>query len=106
MEITGKLLLLSMLMHLVAAGWNWLEKRNDKTQQRLTEIQTALDAVEHEVLSLKESRKTALTHDNLAEVYKSINQLASTVNQLVGENRSQSDQLRLILNKMTGNRDA
>jgi septal ring factor EnvC (AmiA/AmiB activator) len=38
-----------------------------------------------------------------AEWNKSVSDLSSTVNQLVGENRSQTDTLRLILNKMVSN---
>lgn len=38
---------------------------------------------------------------DLAKVYESINSLAATVHVLVGENRGQSDTLRLILNQIT-----
>lgn len=41
------------------------------------------------------------SNDDLGKVYESVNKLASQVNQLVGENRGQSDTLRLILNRIT-----
>lgn len=43
------------------------------------------------------------SHEDLQKMYKSVSDLSSTVNQLVGENRSQTDTLRLILNKMVSN---
>lgn len=40
------------------------------------------------------------SHNDLGQMYKAISELSSTVNQLVGENRGQTDTLRLILNKI------
>jgi hypothetical protein len=50
---------------------------------------------------LKTTAENALNHGDLAKVYESVNKLSATVNQLVGENRGQSDTLRLILNQIT-----
>lgn len=55
-----------------------------------------------ERLSHLEAAVSAMpSNEDLGKVYESINTLASTVNQLVGENRGQSDTLRLILNQIT-----
>lgn len=45
---------------------------------------------------------TAPSHEDLSKMYQSIHQLGQTVHQLVGENRGQSDSLRLILSRLTG----
>jgi hypothetical protein len=50
---------------------------------------------------LEEAIKSAPTNEDLAKVYESVNKLAATVNQLVGENRGQTDTLRLILKQIT-----
>lgn len=39
------------------------------------------------------------THRDLAALYESINKLAMTVNQLVGESRTQSDLMRMLINR-------
>lgn len=41
------------------------------------------------------------SNEDLGKVYESINKLAATVHQLVGESHGQSDTLRLILNQIT-----
>lgn len=50
---------------------------------------------------LESAVAAAPDHDDLGKVYVAINELSGTVNQLVGENRGQSDTLRLILNRIT-----
>lgn len=42
-------------------------------------------------------------HEDLQKMYKSVSELSSMVHQLVGENRSQTGTLSLILNKMVSN---
>lgn len=81
--------------------WVYLEKRSDKTNERITDLADKVEAVDKDVTSLKSAAVSAPNHADLAKVYESINALASTVNQLVGENRGQSDTLRLILNRIT-----
>jgi len=39
------------------------------------------------------------THKDVAALYESINKLAATVNQLVGETRLQSDLMRMLINR-------
>jgi hypothetical protein len=49
---------------------------------------------------LEANAKKSPTHGDIAKVYESLNTLSATVNQLVGENRGQSDTLKLILNQI------
>lgn len=92
---------LNMLGTLVIGVWLYLEKRSDKTNDRISELADKVEAVDKDVAALKSAAVSAPNHADLAKVYESINGLASTVNQLVGENRGQTDTLRLILNHIT-----
>jgi len=92
---------LNMLGTFAIGVWMYLEKRNDKTNDRITELAGKVDTLDKDVAGLKKSSDTAPNHADLAKVYESINGLSATVNQLVGENRGQSDTLRLILNRIT-----
>lgn len=92
---------INMLATFALGVWLYLEKRSDKTNDRVTELAEKVDKLDKDVTSLEASNATAPNHADLAKVYDSINALAGTVNQLVGENRGQSDTLRLILNHIT-----
>ena len=80
--------------------WLYLEKRSDKTNVRVEELATKVEKLDKDVTSLEATAVTAPNHGDLAKVYESINNLAETVNQLVGENRGQTDSLRLILSQI------
>lgn len=101
MEIRDWLLTISMIGHFSYTAWTYVERRSDKTSERLLAVTTRLEELERDVSSLQSSAELAPTHADLGKVYDSINQLAATVHQLVGENRGQSDTLRLILNQIT-----
>jgi ABC-type transporter Mla subunit MlaD len=92
--------LINMVGTFALGVWLYLEKRNDKTNVRIDEQAVKVDALDKDVSSLKTAASNAPNHSDLAKVYESINSLAATVNQLVGENRGQSDTLRLILNQI------
>lgn len=64
-------------------------------------VSRSLGAYAERIQHLETAAETAPTHGDLGKVYEAINTLAATVNQLVGENRGQSDTLRLILNQIT-----
>lgn len=70
-------------------------------EQKFGEISRDLRASSERIQHLETAADRAPSHADLAKVYESLNQLAGTVNQLVGENRGQSDTLRLILNRIT-----
>lgn len=81
--------------------WMYLERRSDKTNERVAELWQRLEQTDRDVSALKTTAQAAPTHGDIARVYDSLNTLAGTVNQLVGENRGQTDTLRLILNQIT-----
>lgn len=92
---------INMLGTFALGVWLYLEKRSDKTNERVTELAEKVGQLDKDVAALDADAKKAPNHADLAKVYDSINALAATVNQLVGENRGQSDTLRLILNQIT-----
>lgn len=81
--------------------WLYLEKRSDKTNERVGELTERVEQIDRDVSALQATASAAPNHADLAKIYESVNTLAATVNQLVGENRGQSDTLRLILNQIT-----
>lgn len=102
MESVNQLVPWASLIGNFAIGiWLYLERRSDKTNDRVSELGQRLDAIDRDVSALQSTAQAAPTHADLARVYESLNTLAGTVNQLVGENRGQTDTLRLILNRIT-----
>lgn len=100
MEIRDWLLTISMVGHFSYTVWAYIERRNDKTNERIAELSTKFEQLDRDFSALEAAAGAAPNHADLGKVYDSINKLASTVNQLVGENRGQSDTLRLILNQV------
>ena len=81
--------------------WLYLEKRSDKTNERVANLAVQVERMDKDLSALQQHAAGSPNHADLAKVYESINGLAATVHQLVGENRGQSDTLRLILNQIT-----
>lgn len=106
METRDWLLTISMIGHFGHTLWAYVDRKGDKTNARLADLERA-------VSEIKSAAASAPTHADLGAVYealrelanttnKSIGELAGTVHQLVGENRGQTDTLRLILHRLTG----
>lgn len=95
------LLIINLVGEFSIGCWLYLEKRNDKTNDRVTDLAKSVEKLDKDVSALQASTIAAPNHADLAKVYDSINSLAATVHTLVGENRGQSDTLRLILNRIT-----
>lgn len=81
--------------------WMYLERRSDKTNDRVTELAGKVEKLDKDVTALESTAASAPSHADIARVYDSVNDLSRTVHQLVGENRGQTDTLRLILNRIT-----
>lgn len=86
--------------------------RNDKVDEEFGKIRRdqkadsekhsgEINALSGRMAHLETAIATAPNHDDFGKVYVAISDLARTVNQLVGENRGQSDTLRLIMNRIT-----
>jgi uncharacterized coiled-coil protein SlyX len=81
--------------------WLYIEKRNDRTNERIDDAEARQNLYEKELAALKSSLTSAPRHEDLSRIYDAINALAERLNQMVGENRSQSDFLKMILNRLT-----
>lgn len=92
---------INMIATFALGVWLYLEKRSDKTNDRVSELSKQVDDLDKDVVALQTATAKSPSHEDIAKVYESINGLAATVNQLVGENRGQTDTLRLILNQIT-----
>lgn len=91
---------INMLGTFALGCWLYLEKRSDKTNERVTQLAEEVDELGKAVTGLKAGAESAPSHADLSRVYDSINELAEKVNQLVGESESQSQTLRQILNRI------
>lgn len=96
------------VMLIALAAYTYLGDQTKATSARVTALETDLtDKYEEhgERLSrLEVSVDGQLTHKDLADLYESVNKLAATVNQLVGETKLQSDCLRMMINQMVNRR--
>ncbi len=90
----------NMLGTFALGCWLYLEKRSDKTNERVTRLADEVDDLGKAVTSLRAEAESAPSHADLSHVYESINELAEKVNKLVGESESQSQTLRQILNRI------
>jgi LPS O-antigen subunit length determinant protein (WzzB/FepE family) len=100
--------LAQFVMLIALAAYTYLGDQTKATSARVTALETDLtDKYEEhgERLSrLEVSVDGQLTHKDLADLYESVNKLAATVNQLVGETKLQSDCLRMMINQMVNRR--
>lgn len=100
--------LVQLVMMMALAAYTYLGDRDKVTVSRLTALESALvDKYEEhgERLSKVETEVGGQpTHKDIAALYESINHLAATVNQLVGETKLQSDCLRMMINNMVNRR--
>lgn len=104
-EITLALGIGNFLLTWGVALYMYLANKNKATNERIAKLEDdigdKLDGHIQRITKLETTSEKAPSHADLAKVYDSLNALAGTVNQLVGENRGQSDTLRLILNQIT-----
>lgn len=96
------------------AGFNLWDRRNKVTQEviaalraevseQLSELRGDLELrrrrVDENLEGLHRRVSDVPSHKDVASLYESINTLATTVNQLVGETKMQSDLLRMLINR-------
>lgn len=96
------------VMLIALAAYTYLGDQTKATSSRVAALETDLtDKYEEHserISRLEVSVDGQLTHKDLADLYESINKLAATVNQLVGETKLQSDCLRMMINNMVNRR--
>ena len=80
--------------------WMYLEKRSDKTNERVDALSARVEKIDRDVAGLAVSAETAPSHNDLSGVYRSINGLSEKVDTLVGSFDTQSATLRQILSRV------
>lgn len=111
MDTRDWLLVLSMVLHFAYTVWAYIDRRGDKTNEKIVELTTKVSDLDSDVTSLKALTEKAPSHADLGKVYEAIKDqkestnttigiLSATVHQLVGENRGQTDMLRSIYNRL------
>ena len=91
----------SLLLNLVIYRENKEKATNARLAMLESDVTAQLTAQAQRIAHLETAAEAAPDHADLGKVYDSINDLAKVVNQLVGENKGQSDTLRLILSCIT-----
>ncbi len=94
--------LLTFVIQIVQAVWLYREKQIDKTDERLSSMSKQIADLEKKTGEIEAAAESAPTHADLEKVYRSINDVAGTVNQIVGENRAQTAMLNQLLGKAIG----
>lgn len=104
-EITLYMAVANFFLTWGVALYMYLANKNKATNERIGKLEEdigeKLDGHIQRITKLETAAQAAPSHNDLAKVYETLNALAGTVNQLVGENRGQSDTLKLILNQIT-----
>lgn len=107
--INGVAGIISLVMLMAHAAYTYISDKDKVTTVRLAALESELTTkVDHhsERLSRVEAEAGKQpTHRDIAALYESINTLARTVNQLVGETKVQSDLLRMLINREVSRHD-
>lgn len=84
----------------------WSSNRHRVTNERISELEKGidvrLDTHDTRLATLEGQVKAAPTHADLAQIHEKINTVAQCSSRMEGEIKSQSDLLRLILDKIAG----
>lgn len=101
---------IEFLMLLALAGYTYLGDKDKVTMGRLEKLESTLvdkwEDHSERISTLEAEVAGQPTHKDIATLYESINRLAATVNQLVGETKLQSDCLRMMINNMVNRRSS
>lgn len=83
----------------------YISNRDRVTNSRISQMETGidnrLDGQGERIAKLESASSHAINHVDLGEVYKRISAVDQRLSHLEGENKAQSDTLRLILNQIT-----
>lgn len=104
--------ILNMLGTALIGAWMYLEKRNDKTNERIDELGLRFEELDKSLHAVKSDTSGHLRHtdleairkeikDDQARLYERVNTIDNKMNQLIGEFRGNNDTLKLLLNKIT-----
>ena len=81
--------------------WIYLEKRNDKTNERITHLAAKVDEIDKTVSGVSGKVEGALRHTDLNELYQRLAKVEQSVSKLCGAFTETNNTLRLLLAKIT-----
>ena len=83
--------------------WGIADRKNRATQDQLEEhkgsVNAKLNGLGERLARAEQSIAAGPTHADLARIYETVNEVRLTVARLVGENSTQTDLLRQLVNK-------
>lgn len=104
-EVAIAISIANFLMTWGVALYMYLTNKNKATNERISELEDdfaeEIGGHVQRIAKLETTAINAPSHADLAKMYESINDLAKSVNQMLGETRGHSDTLRLIMNQIT-----
>jgi hypothetical protein len=97
---------LNFIITVIVGLYVWSSNRHRVTNARISELERGidvrLDTHDSRLATLEGQVRAAPTHTDLAEIHEKINRVAQCSSRMEGELKSQSDLLRLILDKIAG----
>jgi hypothetical protein len=100
MEMTFAYIALQAL-NLAGTVWIYLERRNDKTNERIDALGARLDEADRTLIGLKAGSSGNLRQSDLREVFDRLNGMDAKLNRLCGEFSQHIGTLNILMNKIT-----
>lgn len=75
----------SLLGNFAIGTWLYLERRNDKTNQRVTALSDRVEKLDKDVVSLTTAAEGAPSHDDLSRLYTKIDDTNDTLRVISSE---------------------
>ncbi|MDR1350724.1 MAG: hypothetical protein LBJ59_08140 [Zoogloeaceae bacterium] len=79
----------------------YLEKRSNKTNERIDELAMRVEELDKSLRAVKADTGGHLRHTDLSGLYERMNEVDGKLNQMIGEFRAHGDMLRLLMRKIT-----
>jgi prefoldin subunit 5 len=103
---------LNMVGTALIGAWMYLEKRSNKTNERIDELTLRFEELDHAMRAVKSDTSGHLRHtdmedlrrenkDDMGKLYTRINSIDNKMNQMIGEFKASNDLLRMLFNQIT-----
>ena len=76
--------------------WLYIERRGDKTNERVDELGSKVDAIDKDLTDIKAVIRLSPTHTDLSKIHEKINSVSVAINTLSGEFSGLKNVLNLI----------
>jgi tetrahydromethanopterin S-methyltransferase subunit G len=93
--------ILNMVGTATIGAWMYLEKRSNKTNERIDELSARFEELDKSLRAVKSESGGHLRHTDLEKVYVRLNEMDGKLNQMIGEFRSHGDTLKLFMSRIT-----